>query len=165
MSKLLVGGIEAGGTKFNCVVAYSPSEILARRTIPTTSPEETLSKSVEFFKSAAQEYGAVEALGIGSFGPVDLDPSSAKYGHITGTPKPGWQNTDIVGYFEKRFRVPIYMDTDVNAAALAEQGLGGGKGLANLVYVTVGTGIGAGIIANGQLINPTHPPELGTCTK
>lgn len=161
MSKLLIGGIEAGGTKFNCVVAYSPDEILARLTIPTASPEETLSKSLEFFKAAAKQHGCVGALGIGSFGPVDLDPGSAQYGHITSTPKVGWQNTDIVGYFKQNLRIPIYLDTDVNAAVLAEHRLGAGEGLANLVYFTVGTGIGAGIIANRQLINPTHPPELG----
>lgn len=161
MSRLPVGGIEAGGTKFNCVVAYSPSEILARFTIPTASPEETLSRSLEFFNSVARQHGRIGALGIGTFGPVDLDPDSAQYGHITSTPKTGWQNIDIAGYFKQELRIPIFMDTDVNAAALAEQGLGAGKGLASLVYFTVGTGIGAGVIANRQLINPTHPPELG----
>lgn len=161
MSKVPVGGIEAGGTKFNCVVACSPTEILARLTIPTISPDDTLSRSLDFFESAANKHGCIEALGIGSFGPIDLDPASAQYGHITATPKAGWQNTDILGYFQRKLRIPVCIDTDVNAAALAEYCFGAGNGLANLVYVTVGTGIGAGVIAKGQPLNPTHPPEIG----
>ncbi len=161
MSKLLMGGIEAGGTKFNCAVAYSPDKILARLTVPTTSPEETLSRSLGFFASVAKQHGVIGALGISSFGPIDLDSNSAQFGHITSTPKPGWQNTDIVGYFKEKLHIPVYVDTDVNAAALAEHRSGAGKGLANLVYYTVGTGIGAGIITNRQLMSPTHPPELG----
>lgn len=161
MSKSLFAGIEAGGTKFNCMVGYSPSEILTRLTIPTTTPEETLSKSLNFLKSVASQYGAIEALGIGSFGPVDLDPCSAQYGNITTTPKKGWKNTAIVSYFKEQLKIPICFDTDVNAAALAEQRLGAGKGLTNFVYFTIGTGIGAGVIVKEELINPFQPPELG----
>ncbi len=153
----IYGGIEAGGTKFVCGVGTSPGD-LRRTTFPTTKPRETIGRAVEYFRSEAAELSAV---GIASFGPVDLDPASPKYGFITSTPKPGWRDVDIAGEIGRALGVPVGFDTDVNGAALAEAWWGAAKGLSNVVYITVGTGIGGGALVGGRLVHGLIHPEMG----
>ncbi len=153
----LIGGIEAGGTKFVLVTGTSPTDITARHVIQTRAPEETLAQAADWF---AQQ-GAISALGIGSFGPVDLDPASSGWGHITNTPKPGWAQCNIAGYFGRRLGVPVGFDTDVNAAALAEATYGAGRTATSLVYITIGTGIGGGLVIDGKPVHGTAHPEMG----
>lgn len=160
-----IGAIEAGGTKFICGIAettygqYGWEKPVIRESvsIPTTIPEITLQACLEFFSSAEP----VERLGIASFGPVELDPLSPQYGFITTTPKPGWKQTDIVGFFKNALQIPVFFDTDVNGAVLSEHRWGNGRGLSDFVYITIGTGIGGGIMANGKLIHGAMHPELG----
>jgi fructokinase len=154
MSRL--GGIEAGGTKFVLAVGTASGEILARHSLPTDRPEDTLPKVADWFDSQ----GPLAALGIASFGPVDLDPSSSRWGYITDTPKPGWSQCDLAGFFARRWGVPIGFDTDVNAAALAEATFAGLEA-GTLAYVTVGTGIGGGLVINGQPVHGAAHPEMG----
>ena len=162
----LFAGIEAGGTKFNCVIGTAPDDIWARGRIPTTTPAETLTKVKNFFNKGRKEYGAFKALGLACFGPLDLDEKSNVYGHITTTVKKHWSNTDIVGALSQALAIPIGFDTDVNGAAIGEHRYGAAKNVDNFVYVTVGTGIGAGVVINGRLvrgpsiIGPGHP-EIG----
>lgn len=155
--KPLLGGIEAGGTKFVLAVGHSPTEITARHEIPTELPAKTLAAAADWLEAQ----GSPCAIGIASFGPIELDNSSPEWGHITNTPKPGWVNCDIVGYFAKRFGVPIGFDTDVNGAALAEQKFGAGNNSASLAYITVGTGIGGGLVIDGQPVHGAAHPEMG----
>lgn len=157
----LIAAVEAGGTKFNCAVGRSPDEILASTRIPTTTPSETLDAVLRFFAGAKAKHGAFSALGLGCFGPVDLDEESESFGFITSTPKPGWQNTDIVGTLKARFRLPIGFDTDVNGAVLGEYYWGAGQGLDPLVYITVGTGVGGGVLIGGKLHHGLVHPEIG----
>jgi fructokinase len=156
----LYGGIEGGGTKFVCVIGTGPDDIRAHETFPTTSPEETLGAAAEFF---ARHRAAlpITALGIGCFGPIDLDPASATWGAITTTPKPGWSGTNVAGHFAARLGVPIGWETDVNAAALAERRWGAARGLDSLVYFTVGTGIGGGALVAGRPLHGLVHPEMG----
>ena len=160
MSKKLYGGIEAGGTKFVCVVASGPSDIRSRVRIGTTSPAETLGLVVDYFKKESLK-SPIESIGIGSFGPVDLDPSSPAYGHITTTPKKGWEDVDISGIIRRGTNLPVKLDTDVNAAALGEGRWGAAQGLGDYVYVTVGTGIGGGAVVGGQIVHGLLHPEMG----
>lgn len=158
----LLGGIEAGGTKFNCVIGNRGGEIATTATFPTDDvPEKTLRAVTDFFITGQDKYGPIQALGIASFGPVDLDLSSQTYGHILSTPKQGWSYTNIAGYFSEALRVPIALETDVNGSALGEHAYGAASGLQNYVYVTVGTGIGAGIVLKGRLLQGLSHPELG----
>jgi fructokinase len=156
----LYGGIEGGGTKFVCVIGTGPDDIRAHDTFPTTSPEETLGAAAAFFARHQSEMPIV-ALGIGCFGPLDLDPASAMYGAITTTPKPGWSGVNVARYFAERLGVPIGWETDVNAAALAEQRWGAARGLDALVYITVGTGIGGGALVAGRPLHGLVHPEMG----
>ena len=156
----MFGGIEAGGTKFVCAVGTSPDEIGNQITFPTTTPEETIGKAIEFLL-AQQRKTPLSAVGIGSFGPVDPDPSSEQYGQITTTPKPGWAQTDLVGPIKEALGVPIGFDTDVNAAALGEYRWGAAAGLNLFIYLTIGTGIGGGYLVNGQPIHGAMHPEMG----
>lgn len=149
----LYGGIEASGTRFACAVAEQPDEIIEKASFPTTMPQETLMRSIEFF-----ERFPLKALGIASFGPLDVNPSSPTYGYIMETPKPGWARTDLLGTLRRALNVPLALDTDANAAALAEYFYGAGRGADSLVYLTVGTGINCGVFVRGQFIN--HP-EVG----
>ena len=150
------GGLETGGSKVVCAVGRGP-DVVAEARIATTTPAETLGRVIEFFHGHAP----ITALGIASFGPVDLDPRSPTYGHITTTPKPGWTNTDVVGPLRRALGVPVAFDTDVNAAALAEQRWGAARDAGSVVYVTVGTGIGGGAVVNGRPVHGLVHPEMG----
>jgi fructokinase len=156
----LYGGIEAGGTKFVCAVGSGPGKIVAEVRFPTTSPDETLTKVVRFFEQETKK-SAIKAIGIAAFGPLDPKPASLTYGYITTTPKPGWANTDIGGLLYRHFYLPIGFDTDVNGAALGEYTWGVGQGLDSVLYLTVGTGIGGGAIADGKIVHGLLHPEMG----
>jgi fructokinase len=151
------GGIEAGGTKFVCGIGSGPHDLRTIR-FQTTTPHETVRRSVSFFQDAGVP---VQSIGIASFGPVDLIPDSATYGHITSTPKPGWKDFDIVGQVERGLGVGVAFDTDVNGAVLAETLWGAARGLQDAMYLTVGTGIGGGAIVGGQLVHGMLHPEMG----
>lgn len=157
----LLGGIEAGGTKFVLAVGPDPLQIAATTSIPTSDPAATLQQARDWFA----QHGALAAIGIGSFGPVELDPRSPRWGRITDTPKPGWQDSDIAGFFAQALACPVGFDTDVNAAALAEFAHGAGSalgpGYGNLAYITVGTGIGGGLIVGGKPVHGAGHPEMG----
>lgn len=152
----IIAAIEAGGTKINCGLGTQDGKILEQIEIPTTTPEETIGKIVEYFKDKT-----FDVIGLGSFGPIDPVKGSKTYGYITSTPKPYWENTDFVGSLLKHFDKPLVFDTDVNAAALAESMWGAGKGLSNVLYLTIGTGIGGGAIVNGKMIQGLTHPEMG----
>jgi fructokinase len=154
----LFGGIEAGGTKFVCAVGTGPEHLHARTVIPTTTPDETIGRAVAFFRAQAP---ALAAVGIASFGPLDPDPRSPRFGHITTTPKPGWAHTDLAGAVGRSLGVPVGFDTDVNGAALAEHRWGAARELETFVYLTIGTGIGGGGMVNGQLLHGLMHPEMG----
>lgn len=156
----LFGAIEAGGTKFNCALANERGDIIAEAVFPTLSPSETLPLVRDFF-IAGRGRGQLRALGLASFGPVDLDKQSSSYGCITSTPKPGWSNYPIRDYFVNELQVPVAFETDVNGAALGERLAGSAIGCRHFVYVTVGTGIGAGVMVNGQLMQGRAHPEIG----
>ena len=157
----LYGAVEAGGTKFVCLVGSGPDDIRAEARFPTTTPAETLGRTFAFFREQRARHGALAAVGFGSFGPVDLDPGSPSYGRITSTPKPGWADTDIVGAARAALDVPIGFDTDVNAAALGEWRWGAALGLDTIVYLTVGTGIGGGGLIGGRPMHGLVHPEMG----
>ncbi len=156
----LYGGIEAGGSKFVCAVASSLGDIQAETQFPTTTPAETISRAITFFKKQ-QEREPIAAIGIASFGPVDLNPASASFGHITTTPKPGWTHTDFVGTIQRALGIPASLDTDVNMSALGEHRWGAARGLDSFIYLTVGTGIGGGGLVNGRLMHGLIHPEMG----
>ncbi|NVJ70105.1 MAG: ROK family protein [Alphaproteobacteria bacterium] len=157
----LFGGIEAGGTKFNCIVGSGPDDVRAQARFETTTPEETISQVVRFFDGWQVEHGPLSGVGLGSFGPVDLDPASATYGHITSTPKPGWCDTDILSAIRQGLGVPVAFDTDVNCAGLGEWQWGRGQGTSVMAYLTVGTGIGGGLLVNGRPVHGLIHPEMG----
>ena len=150
-----LGGIEMGGTKMVCAIVDEFGTILDRFVVPTTTPQETLDELVNYFKGKN-----IDSLGIGSFGPIDLDKKSKTYGYITTTPKPGWANTDVLSPF-KVLNVPIGFDTDVDAACVGEIYLGAGKGLDSVIYGTIGTGIGFGVYLEGKLIHGLMHTEAG----
>lgn len=159
-SDMLFGGIEAGGTKWLCVVGCG-ADVHAELRVPTTTPAATLDAVVRFFHEQQTALGAVAGFGIGSFGPVDLHPGSPRFGSITATPKPGWAGTDVAGVFRRAFGVPVAFDTDVNAAALGEWRYGAARQLDTFLYLTVGTGIGGGGMARGELMHGLVHPEMG----
>ena len=156
----LYGGIEAGGTKFVCVVGSGPHDIRDETRFPTTSPEETIGQAIAFFEQQTR-VAPLRAIGIGSFGPVDLNPDSKTFGYITTTPKPGWAHTDVVGWLQSALDLPVTFDTDVNAAAFGEYRWGAARDLDPSIYVTVGTGIGGGIICQGRPLHGLIHPEVG----
>ncbi len=149
----LLGAIEAGGTKFVCGAGTGPEDLITTQ-VRTTSPEETVAAAVTWIREKAA--GRLSRVGIGSFGPVDL-----KTGHITSTPKPGWRNFDLAGEVRRALGVPVVFDTDVNAAVLGEARWGAGRGIANCIYLTVGTGIGGGAIVEGKIVHGLTHPEMG----
>lgn len=150
------GSIEAGGTKFVLAVGDEQLNIVERVSIPTKTPAETISEVVKFFKNYQ-----LKGIGLGSFGPIDINKNSPTYGYITNTPKLNWTMYDIVGNLEKQLEVPIYFTTDVNAASYGEYVKGNAKGTKSCVYFTVGTGVGAGVINNGDFVQGYGHPEIG----
>jgi fructokinase len=156
----MFGAIEAGGTKFICAVGSGPGRLLSETRIETTAPDETLQQVIHFFRPAVIE-GSISRIGIGCFGPVDLDRGSSTYGFITSTTKPGWRNTDIVGRLQRELDVEVAFDTDVNAAALGEFTWGAGQGFDPLLYVTIGTGIGGGLINDAKPLKGLVHTEMG----
>jgi len=157
----LFGGIEGGGTKFVCAVGTRPDDIRAETRFPTTSPEETMAQAVDFFKQQERNFGELASIGFACFGPLDPNPTSATYGHILPTPKPGWTNADVVGPLRSAFGIPIIFDTDVNGAALGEWRWGKGQGLNTFIYLTIGTGVGGGAYVEGKLLHGLIHPEMG----
>jgi fructokinase len=157
----LYGSIEAGGTKFVCVIGSGPDHIVAEARIATTTPAETIGHTIDFFKRHTPDY-PLSAIGIGSFGPVDLDRDSPTYGYITTTPKPGWAQADLGGAVQRALHVPVAFDTDVNAAAFGEHHwVAENRALDPLLYLTIGTGIGMGAIVNGKPLHGLLHPEAG----
>jgi fructokinase len=157
----LVGGIEAGGTKFVCALGTGPDDVRAEKRIPTTTPDKTIGRAIEFFQTESVRHGPLSALGIASFGPIDPDPASPGFGRITSTPKPNWGDTDLVGPVRAALGVPVGFDTDVNVAALGEWQWGAGMGIDDLIYLTIGTGIGGGGLVGGNLMHGLIHPEMG----
>jgi fructokinase len=156
----LLGGLEAGGTKFVCAVGTGPDDVRAEVRLATTTPARTIAEAIEFFAGQAKRT-PLAALGIASFGPLDLDSRSPTFGSITTTPKPGWQHVDLTTPLRRALGVPVTVDTDVNGAALAEHRWGSGRGVGTLVYVTVGTGIGGGALVDGRPVHGLVHPEMG----
>jgi fructokinase len=161
MTSKLYGCIEAGGTKFVLGLASGPDQIVAETKIPTTTPDETLSRAIEWMKAASAEHGALSGIGIATFGPAELDRAQPNWGYITGTPKPHWSNTRVAGVFADAFDVPVGFETDVNGAVLGEARWGAGNGHNLVVYITIGTGIGGGIAIKGKTVHGLSHPEMG----
>ena len=157
----LVAAIEAGGTKFVCAVGTGPDDLRGEVRIPTTTPEETLGRVVEYLKMAQDQSGFLQAIGVGTFGPAGVRRGGPEFGFITTTPKPGWQHTDVLGALRAHFDLPMGFDTDVNAAALGEWKWGVARGEEVVVYITVGTGIGGGLVVNGRPHHGLVHPEMG----
>lgn len=153
---MIIGGIEAGGTKMVCAIGNEDGEIFNRKSIPTETPDVTIPKLIDFLQSEG-----IEALGIGCFGPIDLDKNSVTYGSITSTPKLAWRNYNIVQVFKDALKVPVGFDTDVNGAALGEATWGAAKNCEVSIYITIGTGIGVGICINGTPLHGLIHPEAG----
>ena len=151
-----IGALEAGGTKMVCAVGDEFGHIFDSVSIPTVTPEVTMPLLIDYFKDKE-----LDALGIGCFGPVCLDKGKQEYGYITSTPKIAWRNFNIVGAFKNALNIPIGFDTDVNGSCLGEATYGAGEGLKNVLYLTVGTGIGAGVLSNGHLLHGNLHPEAG----
>ncbi len=158
---LLLGGIEAGGTKFLCAVTDRDGSTLQETRIATTTPAETLGAASSFFRDAQRSHGSLSALSIGSFGPLSLNPLATDHGCITSTPKPFWENVDLLGHFHQTIDAPMTLDTDVNCAAVGERLFGTGQGLDSFAYVTIGTGIGVGLLIGGMPHGGANHPEAG----
>lgn len=152
----MLAGIEAGGTKMVCAVSDAELNLKGSAVFPTTTPQETIAEMINYFRKFD-----IDAVGIGSFGPIDLNPKSPTYGYITKTPKTGWSDFDFVGVFKKAFGVPVGFDTDVNAAILGEVYKGAAYGCNNAIYITIGTGVGVGVYCNGGLVHGLVHPEAG----
>lgn len=157
MDSPLYGLVEAGGTKFVLGVARGPDEVIATTRIPTTSPAETIPAMCDWLAS----HGPLAAVGLATFGPVEVDPAAPQWGHILGTPKPGWSNTDLAGPLAQRLGCPVGLDTDVTAAALAEYRWGAGQGQPSVLYFTIGTGVGGGAVIGGNPLAGLSHPEMG----
>jgi fructokinase len=161
MMSQVFAGIEAGGTKWVCMIASHPGDVRATTRFNTGTPENTIGSAIEFIKKQVADKDDLGGIGIGSFGPLDLNRDSKTYGYLTTTPKSGWANTDLIEPFKTQFDLPIGLDTDVNAAALGEYRWGAGQGLSDFIYLTVGTGIGGAAISNHELIHGMIHPEMG----
>ncbi len=157
----LFGCIEAGGTKFVAGIVTGTGDIVETARFDTTSPDETLGATLGWLKAAAGRHGGIEAAGIASFGPVELDRTAPNWGHITATTKPGWSDTDFAARVGRELAVPVGFDTDVNGAALAEFRWGAAQGQKVSVYITIGTGIGGGAIIDGKPLHGLSHPEMG----
>jgi fructokinase len=149
------GGVEAGGTKFVCAAGTGPDDLTVT-SFATTSPVATLEEVIRFFRDASPS-----AIGIGSFGPLDIDPASSTFGHITSTPKLAWQQFDLAGTLSRALGIPVGIDTDVNAAALGEARWGVARDVADFIYLTVGSGIGGGAVVGGRVVHGLIHPEMG----
>lgn len=162
MSQELVAGIDAGGTSFKVGVATKNGELLEKGRVPTTTPTETVAASVRLlFDMASRAGGSITRLGVGSFGPLDIDPTSSRHGTILETPKPGWSMVPIKALLSEALRVPVGIDTDVNAALRAEMAVAADPDLKRAAYITVGTGIGVGVSVGGSFAGRPSHPELG----
>lgn len=157
----MYGGLEAGGTKFVCIIGTGPDDIVDVLRIDVGSPDGTLESALAFFQRATASGVHLEGFGIASFGPLELRPGHPHYGSITNTPKPGWSGTDLIGRFVETLGVPVGFDTDVNAAALAEGRWGGARSIDAWIYLTLGTGIGGGAVVDGRLVHGRGHPEMG----
>jgi len=160
MSNTLFGGIEAGGTKFICAVAHQPPELINTTVIETTTPQETLAKVCDFFFPYVEE-GSLQSIGLASFGPIDIDVRSPTYGYITSTPKPNWQNTNILGLLKQSLGLPFAFHHDVSGSAIGESRWGAARGKDPSLYLTIGTGIGGGYIINGKPLSGLTILEMG----
>ena len=165
MNEPVYAAIEAGGTKFVCAIGTADGTLRERVRFATRDPDNTLAEARAFFEAAAQRHGAPRALGIASFGPLELDQTAPLYGRLLRTPKAGWHDADLIVPFAY-LCIPVALDTDVNAAALAESAWGAGRRadgtpLDTLVYVTIGTGIGGGVLVHGRTLRGLMHPELG----
>lgn len=160
MKNAIFGGIEGGGTKFVCSVGNDAGHIINQTRFPTTTPTETLEKAISFFRSYVDSDN-LKVIGLGSFGPIDLNKESHTYGYITSTPKPGWSKTDIVGTLNRSLNVRIVFNTDVNVAALGEFRWGASQGFDPSLYLTIGTGVGGGYIKDGKPLVGLLSPEMG----
>lgn len=149
-------GIEAGGTKMVCAVSDEQLNVIKKISIPTTTPEETIHKIATFFN----DYSLI-SMGIGSFGPIGINSDQPDYGYILDTPKMGWEHFNFLGKIKELFPIPIFWTTDVNAAAYGELKLGAAKGLKSCIYLTVGTGIGGGVVINEEVYSGVSHPEMG----
>lgn len=158
---MIFGGIEGGGTKFVCAIGSGPNDIRAETRILTTTPEETLTNAINFFKEQEKDLGRLSAIGIANFGPLDLRTDSPTYGQVLPTPKPHWSGADLLGMLRNAFDLPIAIDIDVNGSALAERLWGAAQGLDTFIYLTVGTGIGGGAFVEGKLLHGLLHPEMG----
>jgi len=160
-SRPLLGGLELGGTRCSCLIGTGPDDVRMHATIPTgADPQAAFARIGAEFSRGIEAHGSIRALGIASFGPIDRCRTSARYGWITSTPKPGWRDTPIVPRLA-HLGVPVGFDTDVNGAALAEGRWGAARALEDFAYVTVGTGVGVGLVAHGALVHGFLHPELG----
>jgi fructokinase len=160
-SSRLLAGVELGGTKCVCILGTGPDDIRAQERLTTADPESTLGRIEALLGQWYTQSDSFAALGVASFGPLDLKPGSPTYGFIKATPKPGWINTDVAGRMARRFAVPVGVSTDVNGAALAEGRWGAAQGLQNFAYITVGTGVGVGLIVNGEPVMGCNHAEMG----
>lgn len=157
----LYGGIEAGGTKFVCMIGTGPDGVVGETRFSTTLPKETIRRAVEFFEPYSRR-GELAAVGIATFGPVDLNPASSTYGYITTTPKPDWSQVDLQGQVRHALGLPVAFDTDVNAAAFGEHyWVPENRSLDPFLYITIGTGIGVGVLANGRPLHGLIHCEAG----
>ena len=162
MNHPLLGAVEAGGTKMVCAVAFEPGKVLDEVRFPTTHAEETLPRVVEYFKTAQKQYGTLGSIGYGTFGPAVVNVGEPGYGSILPTPKPGWEGADVLGCFAEAFPDAVFsFDTDVNVAAIGEGFAGAARGLKNYIYVTVGTGIGGGVVIDGKTLKARPHAEIG----
>ena len=151
-----IGALEAGGTKMVLAVYDENGTELERITLPTLTPDVTMPKMIEFFRKHE-----IDALGVGSFGPLDLNPESPTYGYITSTPKLAWKDYPLLEKLLDGRDIPAGIDTDVNAAIIAEAEMGAARGCQNAVYVTIGTGVGGGVLSNGKTVHGLLHPEVG----
>ncbi len=161
MGEVYYGGIEAGGTKFVCAIGSDPQHILAQARFPTTTPQETLSRAAEFFLEFMRQGVPLRGLGVASFGPLDLNPASPEFGTIRTTPKEGWKDVPLLHLLQEQTGLPVFIDTDVSGAALAESLWGAAKGKQSCLYLTIGTGIGGGLVLDGKPFRALSHAEMG----
>jgi fructokinase len=154
---IIFGGVETGGTWVVCALGTGPEDIVAQETFATGQPGSTLERIAAFFERGPRP----AAIGVGSFGPVDLDPASPTWGHVTSTPKPGWAHTPVASVLRDRLDIPVHFDTDVTTAAIAEHRWGAAMGVDSVCYLTIGTGIGAGLLIDGRPVHGLIHPEVG----